>query len=259
MHRRKFLAGTAALAAARLAGQEPAPPTAKSQYFELRFYRFKQGDQGRRLNEWASQRLLPMMKKHNFGPAGFFTVVVGPTPTLVGLLSYPGMAEREAAWRRLGSDPDWTKAVEALEAGEEPPFERADSLLLRATPYSPEPGVSAEPRKPPRYFELRIYESPTERQLRALNRRFANHTTGFFSKYGIGQVFYGECVIGSGMPNLTYMTVTDTLADREKAWGAFGADPEWGKAREASIKESGQIVSRITSMLMRPTVYSPIQ
>jgi hypothetical protein len=29
------------------------------------------------------------------------------------------------------------------------------------------------------------------------------------------------------MPNLTYLIPFATMADREKAWEAFSADPEW--------------------------------
>ena len=131
-------------------------------------------------------------------------------------------------------------------------------MLLRAAPYSPEPVVSAEPKRPARYFELRTYESDTEKRLRALNNRFGDHTLKLFSKHGMGQVFYGDAVIGSGMPSLTYMLVFDTWAAREKAWADFGADPDWVKARDASAAD-GQVVSRITSWLLRPTGYSPIQ
>ena len=49
------------------------------------------------------------------------------------------------------------------------------------------------------------------------------------------------------------------MAERDKAWAAFRADPDWVKARDASIKESGQIVSKITNYILRPTAYSPIQ
>lgn len=258
MRRRRFLTGTAGLAAAHLAGEQtPRPPL--TPYFELRFYHFNIGDQGRRLNDWTAERLLPLMTKHHFRPPGFFNVVVGPTPTLIGLLSYPSLADREAAWRRLTADPEWGKSVDALESAAEPPFERADSMLLRATPYSPQLALPSEPQKPARYFELRIYESDTERRLRALHRRFADHTVTLFRKHGLGQVFYGQGVVGGNMPHLTYMLVFDTWADREKAWAAFGADPDWIKARDASVKESGQIVSRITNMILRPTAYSAIQ
>lgn len=255
IHRRIFLAGAAGLAAARLAGED-APP--KAQYFELRFYHLQPGE-GRRMHEWAAQRLLPLMKKHNFGPAGFFHVVVGPQMALVVLLSYSSLAEREAAWQRLTSDPEWAKAVEALESSAEPPFERADSTLLRALPYSPLLVVSPAAKKPRRLFELRIYELLSERQLRGFHRFFSNHVVGFFHKHGLGQVFYGEGVIGSGLPNLTYMLVFETWADHEKAWATFSADPDRVKLFEAAIKELGPRGRNLTNMLLHPTAYSPIQ
>ena len=55
---------------------------------------------------------------------------------------------------------------EELESGSEPPYESAERQLLQATDFSPEIVPLAEKPKSPRYFELRIYHSPTERQLR---------------------------------------------------------------------------------------------
>ena len=198
------------------------------------------------------------MKKHGLGVSGFFNVSVGPTPVLVRLTCYPSEAEREAAWKRVTDDPEFDKGIEALEADPEPPYDRSESALLRATPYSPEP-AAAEQKKPPRVFELRFYESDTQRRLRALNRRFGEHTTKLFAKHGFGQVFYGETRIGGNMPNLTYLLAFDSLDAWEKCWSAFRGDPEWIKARDASLKESGQIVSRVTNWLLTPTAYSVIQ
>ncbi len=48
-------------------------------------------------------------------------------------------------------------------------------------------------------------------------------------------------------------------SDREKAWDAFAADPEWVKVRAESIARGGQIVDRQNISLWRPTPYSPIQ
>ena len=50
-----------------------------------------------------------------------------------------------------------------------------------------------------------------------------------------------------------------TLAEREKAWDAFGADPAWAKARAESIAKSGQIVAQSNITLLRPAPFSPIQ
>ncbi len=50
-----------------------------------------------------------------------------------------------------------------------------------------------------------------------------------------------------------------TLADREKAWDAFAADPEWIKVRAESVAHGGQIVDNNDLSLSRAAPYSPIQ
>ena len=61
------------------------------------------------------------------------------------------------------------------------------------------------------------------------------------------------------MPNLTYFMPFASLAEREKAWDAFGADPEWVKARAESVARGGQVVAQSSITLWRPTAFSPIQ
>jgi hypothetical protein len=54
------------------------------------------------------------------------------------------------------------------------------------------------------------------------------------------------------------MLAFDDLAHREKAWNAFGSDPDWIKAR-AETEKDGPIVARVHNMLLRPTSYSPLK
>ena len=52
---------------------------------------------------------------------------------------------------------------------------------------------------------------------------------------------------------------TMDLAAREKAWAAFGADPEWVKVRADSVAKSGQISSVIQMSLFKAAAYSPVR
>ena len=234
-------------------------PTGRSRYYEFRFYRLTQGERPQRMNQFASQRLLPLLQKHKFGPSGFFNVLMGEhSPSLVGLLSYSSLAEREELWSKLGRDAEWHKAVTEFEAPPEPPFLGADSFLLRATSYSPDLAASA-PEQKPRLFELRIYQSPTERQLVALHERFGGPEIKIFHRVGIHPNRYGEMVVGPGMPNLVYLTPFENLAEREKAWAAFAADKEWQQVSADSIKRGGNIVRNISITMLRGLPYSPIR
>ncbi len=56
---------------------------------------------------------------------------------------------------------------------------------------------------------------------------------------------------------LTYICSYQDMAHRERAWNAFGSDPEWLTGR-AKSEENGPLVARVTATLMRATPYSPM-
>jgi len=254
MNRRKFLAGAAAGAA--LAGPAGTPAQEKEKplvYFEFRFFRLRQGEQVARFNK-ASAQIMALVEKHKLSPVGFFDTVIGSdSPSLVELLQWTSLAQREEASKEIFSDPDYRRIMTDLEPGTEPAFQKIDIFVARATPYSPVLSPSPAGQQP-RLFELRVYRSPTFRQLEALHERFGGAEIKIFHRCGIHPVLYGSTTIGPDMPNLVYLTPFDSLAEREKAWAAFGADPEWRKVRAASIAKSGQIVgnSSITILRARP-------
>lgn len=231
----------------------------KSKLYRLSYFYMRQGDQGTRMNQFLSSQL-PLFQKNIPGPIGVFNVFLGPhIPAMVVLAGYPGYAEMEAATAQWQKDPGFQKALTELERGADPPHDRADTALLQATDYAPEIVPLKEKPKVPRIFELRVYHSPTQWQLRALHERFSGPEVKIFHRVGIHPILYSSTVIGPNMPNLTYLTPFATLADREKAWDAFGADPEWLKVRKESVDRSGQITNQISITLLRPTDYSPIQ
>jgi hypothetical protein len=110
-------------------------------------------------------------------------------------------------------------------------------------------------------YELRTYES-TPGNVDNLHRRFSDHTVGLFKKHGIGMFgFWDESVspahmvLGHG-DSMTYMLSFEDVAEREKKWAAFRADPDWAKARAAS-EANGPLVAQVHNTLMRTTAFSP--
>jgi NIPSNAP len=51
------------------------------------------------------------------------------------------------------------------------------------------------------------------------------------------------------------MLAWENMAEREKRWGAFLADPEW-VAVVAKTEKGGQLVENISSQLLSPTAFS---
>jgi NIPSNAP protein len=105
-------------------------------------------------------------------------------------------------------------------------------------------------------FEYRCYEVVPGR-LPALNRRFAEMTLGHFQRHGIQVVGFWEAVVGT-TNELHYVLRFDDMAHRERAWGAFQADPAWQRDRQAT-EQDGPIVARVRNQFWRPTPYSPLQ
>ncbi len=258
MHRRLFLTTMGAgMAGASLAGAQE--QTAKiPRYFEFISYRMTQGARPGRLAE-TFKKALPLVDKHKVGPVGLFNVTLGPeSPTTIELIPWNSLTEREEIQMKLMADPEFLKLAMELESGSEPPVDGVDSSLVRTTPYSPELAAAADGQKP-RLFELRVYHSPTHRQLMALHQRFGGPEIKIFHRCGIHPILYGETAIGRNMPNLVYMTPFESLAAREKAWAAFGADEEWQKVRAESIQKSGNIVSNVSITMLQAAPFSPIR
>jgi hypothetical protein len=103
-------------------------------------------------------------------------------------------------------------------------------------------------------YELRIYRSVPGR-LPALLSRFQNHTLRIWEKHGIRQAGFWTTLIGESSQQLTYMLAWGSMAEREKRWSAFHADPEWILISAESEKD-GQLVQNISNQLLAPTAFS---
>ena len=106
-------------------------------------------------------------------------------------------------------------------------------------------------------YELRIYNCVPGR-LPALLKRFETQTLEIWARHGIRQAGFWTTVIGESNQNLYYLLAWESLAEREKKWGAFMADPDWAAKRAASEKD-GPIVANISSQLLQPTAFSSVK
>lgn len=104
-------------------------------------------------------------------------------------------------------------------------------------------------------YELRTYTAP-EGKLDALNARFRNHTMQLFEKHGIRNVIYWT---PTDTPNtLIYVIAHKDAAAAKASWEAFRNDPEWKKVAEETQRD-GKIVSKVESVYLTPTDYSPMK
>jgi hypothetical protein len=106
-------------------------------------------------------------------------------------------------------------------------------------------------------YELRVYDCCPGRLPNLLNR-FQNHTLRIWERHGIRQGGFWTTLIGNSNQRLTYFLVWESLAEREKKWAAFQADPEWIKARAESEKDA-PIVANVISEILTPTAFSSLK
>jgi hypothetical protein len=108
-------------------------------------------------------------------------------------------------------------------------------------------------------FELRTYEAPNDKALARKIKMFGDGEIDIFRRCGMLTVFFAQTIVGSRMPNLTYMLAYADLAARDKTWAAFSADPEWQKLRSTPGLADADIVNNISNAILRPLPFSPIR
>jgi hypothetical protein len=106
-------------------------------------------------------------------------------------------------------------------------------------------------------YELRVYTCIPGR-LPALLKRFETATLRIWEKHGIRQAGFWTVQIGESNNDLHYLLAWESLAERERRWGAFQADPEWIAARAESERD-GAIGGSIKSMILQPTAFSSVR
>lgn len=259
MHRRQFLASS--LAGSAWAGQQTSGAKAR-EYYELRRYSLQRGAQPKLADAFLQEALIPALNRLAIAPVGVFSADIGPeSPSLYVLMPSASVEMLVTAAFRLEQDAEYLKAGAAFlnTAAKEPAYARVESSLMVAFEGWPKltlPPATAEHRA--RVFELRTYESATDQDHKRKVEMFNSGEFDVFQRAGFWQVFYGDTLVGSRLPNLTYMLGFPDLAERTKMWKAFGADPGWKKLSSASRYNFEEIVSNITNVILSPTSYSQI-
>lgn len=275
MRRRKFIASSLAASAlavgksAPLSAGMPAEASAQStaaapgrEYYQLRRYELRNGPQVKSANSFFQDAFIPAANRLGLKPVGVFTVAVGAqSPCLYVLVPSTSLDALVQIDTRLASDADYAKAGAAfLQApATSPAYTRMESKLMVAFEGWPKLQVPpATAQNGPRAFELRTYESPSDADHIRKVEMFNSGEFDVFHHAGFQSVFYGDTLIGSRLPNLTYMLSFDDLANRNKLWAAFGSSPEWKKLSSSPRYAFEEIVSNITNIILSPTSYSQI-
>ena len=120
----------------------------------------------------------------------------------------------------------------------------------------PRSAVHAQSGK--KVFEIRTYTA-NEGKLDALNARFRDHTMKIFANHGMKSVGYWVPQDAPLKQNtLIYILEHPSREAAAANWKAFGADPDWQKARSDS-EVQGSLVSKVESVFVEGTDYSPMK
>ena len=130
---------------------------------------------------------------------------------------------------------------------------RTLSLVLSSLCLALSLGASAaEPDT--RCYELRIYYAAPGK-LDALQTRFREHTCALFEKHGFTNIGYWV-PLENPENKLVYIISSPSREAHDKAWKAFGSDPEWRKvATESEV--NGKLVTKVDSVFLKTTDFSP--
>jgi hypothetical protein len=137
-------------------------------------------------------------------------------------------------------------------------FVAAVALALGGLAMVKTTATAAEEKGKERVFELRTYTA-AEGKLDALNARFRDHTNKLFAKHGMEMIGYWTPTDGEKSKNtLIYILAHASREAATKSWKDFRDDPEWKTALAESEKD-GKLTTKVESVFMKPTDYSPMK
>jgi len=268
MERRQFLAAslaTTVLAAAREASAQTAAQVGAAtspEYYQLRRYNLLSGQELKLTEAYLSGALVPTLIRWGLAPVGAFKLDIGPETPAYYLLIPGGSSDLLVDLeKRLPSDKDFLSAAAPFwnATASAPAFQRVEISMLVAFDGWPKitPPASAA-TKGKRIFQLRTYESPSNGDHVLKVEMFHAGEFDIFRNAGFHPVFFGDTLIGSRMPNLTYMLAFADMAELEAKWNTFRADPAWKKLSADPRYASDQIVTNISNLILSPLDCSQI-
>lgn len=268
MNRRDFLktstaaavtsATLASAAAVSAADSDNAPAR---QYYELRLYHLRRGPKTELFDHFYRDAAIPAMKRAGVERVGVFNLATGPdSPTQYVLLVHSSLESLIQTPQKLAADAEFQEAgADFINApASDPPYERIESSLMISFEGMPKLEAPNFPGGNQRLLELRTYESHSLKANFKKVDMFNRWEIAIFRRNGLLPVFFGQTMIGSRLPCLTYMLAFPNQEAHDKNWGSFIGDPEWKTVSKTPGYTDPEIVSKISNVFLRPTAYSQI-
>jgi NIPSNAP len=102
--------------------------------------------------------------------------------------------------------------------------------------------------------ELRTYTC-LPGKLPIVLKRFETATLALFKKHGIRNGPLFTVAVGDDNLQIKYIVEWDSYAERDRAWAAFRADPDWQQALAISEKD-GPVLAKMTNELLVAAPFS---
>ncbi len=260
MKRREFMAASClaglaplgSMALAKDAGDKP-----KKQLLELRLYRLESAAKQEALDGFLAKAAIPALNRIGIGPVGAFKLTEAESSDLYVLLPHKSLESVVTATAQLAADKEYIEAGAAFlgDPPDDPALQRIESTLMLAFDGIPKVEVPSE--KKSRVFQLRIYESHNADKARKKIHMFnEGGELGLFRETGMPPVFFGETLIGTKVPNLTYMLGFDDMEAKQAGWAKFVNSDGWKKLK--SDPYYAKTVSNITNIMLAPAACSQI-
>ncbi len=257
MKRRNFLHNTlAASTLTTLGATAQTGPKKGREYYELRVYSVATPEKQALLDAYLQNTALPAYGKMGIKNVGAFKALNDVANHSVYLLiPYTSMEQFVTASTKTGGELAYGASADyAGVPMKDPVYDRIESSLFLAFEGMPQLKV---PAKKDRIFELRIYESHNEKAGKQKVKMFnAGGEIKIFNQTGLTPVFFGEALVGTRLPNLTYMLTFDNMEARDRNWKQFGSHPDWVKLKDQP--EYVDTVSKITNIFLAPAAYSQV-
>jgi hypothetical protein len=263
MLRRKFLSASLASSVLALSKSASAATVAAKtrEYYLLRRYSLQSGPQLKLTEAYLSDALIPALARLGLGPIGAFKVEIGPDTPAFSVLIPGSSAETLATLDlRLAQDDAFMKTAEPFWSAPAtaPAFVRSESSLLAAFEGWPRVTPPAAATSAKRIFQLRTYQSPSIGDHVRKVAMFHDGEIPIFLNAGFHPVFFGDTLVGSQMPNLTYMLSFPDMKVLDEQWDLFRNDPAWKKLSTSPRYAFEAIVSNISNLILSPLSASQI-
>ncbi|HKI89709.1 MAG TPA: NIPSNAP family protein [Draconibacterium sp.] len=231
-------------------------------YYQIKVYNLKDKNQETQVENYLKNAFVPAMHRAGIKEVGVFKPIESePDAGKVIFVFIPlkNLDEIDKIEADLEKDQQYQKnGADYINAPwDNPPYVRMESILLKPFKDMPEFAVPKHSTPPSeRIYELRSYESPTEKYHLNKVKMFNSGEVTIFKSIGSQPVFFAHVLSGSNMPNLMYLTTYSDMKSHDEHWDAFRSHPEWKKL--SGMEEYKHNVSKSVKHLLHPTDYSDI-